>query len=144
MDPFARKMWRAGLGFAGAMLTLFAALTIFYVHEWPNCPDRVIGESASPDKKWTATVLERRCGVEAPFITRVNLRRSGPLQRGFFSGQVQQGNVFAAEQDAAGAGISLVWLTDNTLMIRCAHCSPTFIRQRNQQWRGIRIQYDLP
>lgn len=143
MDPFARKMWRFGFAFAGLMLALFASLTIIYVHEWPNCPDRVVSESSSPDKKWAASILERRCGAEAPFVTRVNLRPAGPLQRGFFSGQAGQGNVFVVEQDAAGAGISVAWSGDDALIVRCPACSPAFIHQRDQQWNGIQIHYEL-
>lgn len=144
MDPFARKMWRAGFAFAGLMLTLFAALTIIYVHQWPRCPDRVIGESDSPDKKWIAAILERRCGAEAPFITRVNVREAGRLQRGFFSGQARQGTVFLVEQDAADAGISVLWSRDDALTLRCPRCNAAFIHQRDQQWNGIKIQYQLP
>lgn len=143
MDPFARKMWRFGFAFAGLMLALFAALTIVYVHEQPSCPDRVVAESNSPDNKWTAAILQRRCGAEAPFVTRVNLRPAGPLERGFFSGQAREGNVFAVEQDAAGAGISVAWSRGHTLMVRCNACNPAFVRQRDQQWNGTQIQYEL-
>jgi hypothetical protein len=141
MDPFARKMWRAGLGFAALMLSLLAALYVVYAHERPTCPDRVIGETDSPTHQWTAAILERRCGAEAPFITRVNLRPSGPLQRGFFTGHVDNGTVFIIEQDAAGAGITLLWSANDELTIRCAHCSASYVRQRDPAWRSVRIQY---
>jgi hypothetical protein len=141
MDPFARKMWRAGFGFAGLMLALFASLTIVYMHEQPSCPDRVVMESDSPDKKWTAAILERRCGAEAPFVTQVNLRPAGPLLRGFFSGQARQGSVFVVEQDAAGAGITTAWSRENALLVRCTACNAAFVRQRDPQWDGIQIQY---
>lgn len=144
MDPFALKMWRAGFSFAVLMLTLFASLTIFYVHEWPSCADRVIGESDSPDKKWIAAILERRCGAEAPFITRVTLRMAGPLHRGFFSGQAQQGTVFVVEQDAAGAEIAVDWAAGNILAVRCPRCNTAFIHQRDQEWNGVKIQYQAP
>jgi hypothetical protein len=144
MDPFARKMWRAGFGFAGLMLALMAVLTTAYVHEFPRCPDRVIGETDSPGKKWVAAILERRCGAEAPFVTRVNLRSSGPLRRGFFSGQAQEGTVFSIEQDASGADISLIWSASDLLTVRCARCNASFIRQRDQQWGPLNIRYELP
>jgi hypothetical protein len=143
MDPFARKMWRFGFAFAGLMLILFVSLTIIYVHEWPSCSDRVVGESNSPDQKWIAAILERRCGAEAPFITQVNLRAAGPLQRGFFSGQAQQGTVFMVEQDAAGAGIAVDWSAD-ILTVRCPRCNLRFIRQGDQQWNDVKIQYQMP
>ncbi len=144
MDPFARKMWRFGFGFAGLMLLLFAILTASYVHQGPKCPDRGIAETDSPEHKWVAAVLERRCGAESPFVTRVNLRPPGSLQRGFFSGQVNSGTVFVVEQDAQGAGITLLWSGDYALTIRCAQCNRTFIRQRDQQWGPVSIRYELP
>ena len=144
MDPFARKMWRAGFGFAALMLTLFAVMTVFYVHEWPRCPDRVVAESESPSKNWVAAVLERRCGSEAPFITRVNLRNAGPLRRGFLSGQAQQGTVFIVEQDAAGAGITAVWSAPGVVTVRCPNCNTALIHQRDQQWGAVKIRYELP
>jgi len=136
-------MWRAGFAFAGVMLALFAALTIIYVHEWPGCPDRVIGESHSPDNGWTAAILERRCGAEAPFVTRVNLRHIGSLKRDFFSGQVEQGNVFAIEQDASSAAINLIWSAKNVLTVRCLHCDRAFIRQQDGQRDTLKIRYEF-
>ena len=144
MDPFARKMWRFGFGFAGLMLLLFAVLTAFYVHKWPKCPDRRVAETDNPDHKWVAAILERRCGPESPFITRVNLRPAGPLQRGFFSGEVNSGTVFVIEQDAQGAAITLLWPANNALIIRCAHCNPAFIRRSDQHWGAVSIHYELP
>ena len=144
MDPFARKMWRAGIGFAGMMLFLFAALTVVYVHERPRCPDRVVGESSSPGGSWTAAILERRCGTEEPFVSRVNLRPAGPLQLGFFSGQAVHGTVFIIEQDAAGAGLNIVWPSPDELTIRCPHCNSSFLHQRDRQWNGVKIRYELP
>jgi hypothetical protein len=142
MDPFARKMWRAGFGFAGLMVGLLAALTIIYVHQWPRCPDRVVGETHSADGRWIAAILERRCGAESPFVTRVSLRPPGPIKRGFFSGQVTRGNVFAIEQDAAGAAINLIWSAKDVLTVKCPRCNLTFIRQQDQHWGTVKIQYE--
>src|SRR3954447_6650980 len=108
MDPFAKKLWHAGFAFFGLMLLFAAALTVIYVHVRPRCGDRVVSESVSPDRQWIATVLERRCGEDAPFISRINIRQADTkLVRGFFSGQANQNNVFMVEQDAAGAGLNL-------------------------------------
>ena len=144
MDPFARKMWRAGICFAAMMLFLLAVLSVVYLHEHPFCPDRLVTESSSPSGQWTAAILERRCGTEAPFFTRVNLRRARPLHRGFLSGHVTDGTVLVIEQDAAGAGVNVAWSSPKTLTIRCPHCSSNFIHQRDSQWNGIIIRYDLP
>src|SRR5690348_10448518 len=123
MDPFARKMWAAGIGFAISLVVLALGLKIFSMHQWPTCPDRIARETDSPGKEWVAAILERRCGPESAFFTSVNLRRVGPLQRGFFTGQAATGSVFVVEEDTADAGISLKWSADDMLTIRCPHCT---------------------
>lgn len=144
MDPFARKMWRSGIGFAVSLLVLVGGLKLFSMHTWPTCPDTLVSETASPGKKFIAAVLQRRCGTEAPYFTRVNLRHHGPLTRGFLSWQVEQGTVFTVEQDAAGAGISLSWAEQNALIIHCLHCDPALVRQHDQQWGPVTIHYQVP
>src|SRR5262249_28238322 len=101
MDPFARKMIFGSFVYGGMMLVMFAVLTVVYLHTRPRCSDRVVAEASDPGKHWTATVMERRCGAEAPFFTHVNLRPAAEeLHRGFFSGSATQGEVFVVEQDA--------------------------------------------
>jgi hypothetical protein len=144
MDPFARKMWAAGIWFGISLIVLVVGLKLFSIHEWPACPDRVISEAASPGKTWVAAILQRRCGPESPFFTRVNVRASGPLRTGFFSGQAENGTVFVIAQDAVGAGVNLSWAGDNLLTVRCSHCSASQIRQRNEEWGAVKIEYAQP
>lgn len=144
MDPFARKMWRASIGFAATLLLLVGGLKLFSMHEWPTCPDSTIAEAASPGGQFIAAILERRCSVESPFFTHVSLRPSGPLTRGFLSGQANQGTVFVVEEDAAGAAINLSWSNQNLLIVRCPHCVSTLVHQRDQQWGPVKIRYELP
>ena len=144
MDPFAKKMWRGGFAFSGLLLLLGAALTVFYVHARPRCGDRVVSESASPDHQWIATILERRCGEDAPFISRINIRKGdAALIRGFFSGQANQNNVFIIEQDAAGAGLSLDWNLPAQMTIRCRHCNARYVHQQDPQHGTLTIHYEL-
>ena len=77
MDPFARKMVYGSFVYGGMMLVMFAVLTVVYLHTRPRCSDRVVAESTDQAGQWTATVMERRCGAEAPFFTHVNLRPAG-------------------------------------------------------------------
>lgn len=144
MDPFARKMWYFGVGFAASLLLLVGVLKIFSAHEWPTCPDQTIKETSSPSTNRTAAILQRHCRAESTFRTEVNVRPSGPLHRGFYTAQVTQGTVFAVELDAAEAGISIAWSGDNLLTVRCAHCSPDLVRQRDEQWDGVTIRYQMP
>ena len=145
MDPFARKMVLGSFVYGGMLLLMFAVLTVVYLHTRPRCSDRVVAESTDPGKHWTATVMERRCGNEAPFFTHVNLRPAGTdLKTGFFSGSATEGEVFVAEQDAAGAGITLHWGSPMALSITCPRCSPSLLRKHDEHWGSVTIHYDLP
>src|SRR5437762_11156572 len=144
MGPFARKMVRSSLIYGAVLVLMFAVLTVFYLHLRPRCTDQVISSSASPDGKWIAVVMERRCGEEAPFSMHVNLRATGePLTFGYFSGAATQGEVFRIEQDAQSAVVSLTWTAAERLAIGCEHCQITFLRKRAEQWNGARISYFL-
>jgi hypothetical protein len=144
MDPFARKMWAASIWFAISLIVLVVGLKLFSMHQWPTCPDRVISETASPGKTWVAAILQRRCGPESGFSTRVNLRPAGPLHTGFLSGQAAKGTVFVVEEDAAAAGITFSWAANNLLRVSCPHCPSSLINQRDQQWGPVKIKYELP
>jgi len=142
MDPFARKMVLGSFVYGGMMLLMFAVLTVIYLHTRPRCSDRVVAESTDPGKRWTATVMERRCGNEAPFFTHVNLRPAGTdLNTGFFSGSATEGEVFLVEQDAAGSGITLNWNSPSALSIHCRHCSAP--REHDERWGSVVINFDL-
>jgi hypothetical protein len=144
MDPFARRMIQGSFVYGGMMLLMFAVLTIIYLHTRPRCTDRVVAESTDPGKQWTATVMERRCGNEAPFFTHVNLRPVGTdLNTGFFSGSATEGEVFLIEQDAAGAAITLNWASPSTLSVQCPHCNAALVRNHAEHWDNVVIEYDL-
>ncbi|HKR95285.1 MAG TPA: hypothetical protein VJW55_07990 [Candidatus Angelobacter sp.] len=144
MDPFARKMVQGTLVYGSVMLVMFAVLTGVYLHTRPRCSDRVVAEATNPGNQWTATVMERRCGEDAPFLTHVNLRPAGTeIQRGFFSGSTAEGEVFLVEQDAASTGITLQW-SPGALTIHCPHCSPDLEREKDQHWGSVTINYATP
>lgn len=144
MDPFARKMVVGSFVYGGIMLLMFAVLTVVYLHTRPRCSDRVVSESTDPAQHWTASIMERRCGNEAPFFTHVNLRPAGQdLSTGFFSGSATEGEVFLIEQDAAGSGITLSWTSAATLNIECPHCGAALVRKHAERWGDVSITYDL-
>ena len=145
MDPFARKMVVGSFVYGAMILLMFAVLTVVYLHTRPRCSDRVVAESNDPGKRWTAAVMERRCGNEAPFFSHVNLRPAGEdLNTGFFSGSATEGEVFRVEQDAAGSGITLNWTSAATLIIHCPHCDPALVRKHDERWGDVAINYDVP
>ena len=145
MDPFARKMWQGAFVYGGIMLVMFAVLTVVYLHTRPRCSDRLVAESTNQNKQFTAAVMERRCGVDTPFFTHVNLRPAGKdLSTGFFSGSATEGEVFVVEQDAAGAGLTLDWISPTALSIVCPRCSPSLLRKHHEHWGTVMINYDLP
>ena len=144
VDPFARKMIYGSLVYGGMMLLMFAVLTVVYLHMRPRCSDRVVGETASPEGKWMATIIERRCGTEAPFFTHVNLRPADEeLKHGFFSGKAVEGEIFLIELDAAGAGITLSWTAPDKLTVGCSRCNASLVQKHDQQWRNVAVQYVL-
>ena len=145
MDPFARKMVVGSFAYGGMILLMFAVLTVVYLHTRPRCSDRVVSESTDAGKRWTASVMERRCGNEAPFFTHVNLRPAAEkLDTGFFSGSATEGEVFLIEQDAAGTGITLNWTSAATLTIECPRCSAALLRKHAGRWGSVNVQYVLP
>ncbi len=145
MDPFARKMIYGSFVYGGMMLVMFAVLTVVYLHTRPRCSDRVVAEATDQARHWTATVMERRCGTDAPFFTHVNLRPAGKdLDTGFFSGSAAEGEVFLIEQDAAGTGITLHWTSPMALNIACPRCSPALVRKHDERWGNVVIEYGLP
>ncbi len=144
IDPFARKMIQGSLAFASVLLVMFAVLTVVYLHSRPRCSDSVIVEAPSSSKKWTAALMERRCGEDTPFFTHVNILPVGQhLQRGFFSGSVTDGKVFEIEQDMATAGVNLQWSAPETLVIVCSRCQASLVRRHDEQWNGVKIEYQL-
>jgi hypothetical protein len=144
MDPFARKMVYGSFLYGGLMLVMFAVLTVVYLHTRPRCTDRVIAEATDPAKHWTAAIMERRCGAEAPFFTHVNLRPAGKdVELGFFSGSASEGEVFVIEQYAPDTGITLRWTSPATLSIHCPRCSAGLVRRREARWGSIVINSEL-
>ena len=145
MDPFARKMVLGSFVYGSMMLVMFAVLSVVYLHMRPKCSDRLVGESTDSSSQWTAAVMERRCGAEAPFLTHVNMRPvAQDLKIGFFSGSAMAGEIFLVEQDAADAALTLRWTNPTTLSIRCSRCNAALVRKQEQHWGNVTIQYDMP
>ncbi|HEY6252826.1 MAG TPA: hypothetical protein VI685_22950 [Candidatus Angelobacter sp.] len=135
-------MVRGSFAFAAVMVLMFAALTVVYLHLRLRCTDQVIYSFTSPDGRWTATVMEARCGDNAPFLTHVNLRPAGAsIQLGYFSGRAEGGEVFLLEQDAQSADVNLNWTAPNHLAVSCNHCQVAFLRQRQEHWQDVAISY---
>lgn len=145
MDPFARKMVFGSFVYGGVMVVMFVVLTVIYLHMKPRCSDRLIAEATDSNKQWTAVVMERRCGAEAPFFTHVNIRPvADDLKIGFFSGVANAGETFLVEQDAISADITLSWPRANTLLVQCAGCKAPMIQKRDQQLGTVTVEYNLP
>lgn len=137
MDPFARRMILGTVAFAVFMLVILAGLSVFYFHTHPRCADTIVSELPSPDGRWTAAMMQRRCGDEAPFFSHVNLRAVGvSLSYGFFSGKAEDGEVFLAEEDSPGIAPPMKWISPAELEIDCAGCRAPQSRQR---WGPITI-----
>jgi hypothetical protein len=144
MDPFAKKMVLGSLAFAAGMLVLSAVLTGVYLHWRPPCFEDVASAAFSPDKLRIAVLMERRCGNETAFLAHVNLRAAAdPIKLEYFTGRAKEGEVFAVEQDARSAGVTLQWISPRQLTIHCSGCAGTAPKKREPRWREIEINYDL-
>jgi hypothetical protein len=137
-------MVRGSFAYGAALLTMFAILTVVYLHLRPRCSDQVVAESTSPDNHWTAAVMEARCGEESPFLTHVNLRPANEsIKLGYFSGRADEGEVFLLEQDAQSASMKLEWTSPTHLAISCSHCQVAFLKKRQERWGNVEISYFL-
>jgi hypothetical protein len=135
-------MIRGSLFFAAFLILMFAVLTVVYLHLRPRCSDQVVSNSASPDGRWAASVMEARCGEDKPFMTHVNLLPAGEsVKLGYFSGKADDGEVFLLEQDAQSADVTLNWTAPNRLAISCNHCQLAFLRKHLQRWKDVEISY---
>jgi hypothetical protein len=144
MDPFARKMIRSSLIFAAVTVLILAVMTVFYVRIRPRCNDDIVSEIISPDKRWIAAIMQRRCGDESPFYTHVNLRPvQAPIRRAFLTGEAGDGEVFKIEQDARSAEITIQWTAPDRVVIGCSHCQIAFLQKKSEHWRNVTISYFL-
>ena len=138
MDPFAKKMIQGSLAFLAAMLLMLAALSVFYFHTHPRCSDELLSETASPDGRWIAAALLRRCGEESPFLVHVNLRaKDSEISFGFFSGRVEGGEVFIAEQDSPESIPQIKWLSSNEISIQCPTCRNP---HKEEHWQTVTVR----
>lgn len=144
MDPFARKMILAGLAFGAVMLLMAGAVSVVYFHNRPRCSEQVLSEANSPDRRWTAAVMERRCGEESPFFIHVNLRPVAELVRlGYFSGRAEDGDVFVVEEGTEDMELSLEWSAPGQLTIRCPRCRAAPVEKREERLGTIVIKYEM-
>jgi hypothetical protein len=142
MDPFIRKMILGGVAFLGTMLLMGGAASTIYFHNRPQCSETVVSDLISPDGRWRATLMERRCGEESPFYTHVNLRRAGdPIHVAYFSGRSEEGEIFLAEEETQNMWPQLEWTSPGDLTIHCPRCRPYLVEKRDQRWGPISLRY---
>ena len=130
-----------GLTFAGVLLVMISVFTLIYLHLHPGCSDETVSESISPHRQFVATIMQRRCGEEGPFVTHINLRAPDRgIQYGFFSGKAEQGEVFSIEQDAQKLHLALAWNSPSQLTIHCRNCANANKKQEN--WGDVLVRYE--
>ncbi|MBZ5520858.1 MAG: hypothetical protein LAP21_01235, partial [Acidobacteriia bacterium] len=119
MDPFAKKMLLGAVAFAAVMLLMFGVFTAVYMHANPRCNEQVLAEAASPGGRWTASLMERRCGENVSPVVHLNLRPAQtPLTPGYFTGVAREGQVFLIPLDAREASAAMEWTAPDELTLR--------------------------
>jgi hypothetical protein len=104
----------------------------------------VVAEQISSGGRWNATVMERRCGENAPFQTHVNLHKADePIQPGYFSGRSKAGEIFLVDLDAQSAPVTVKWISEQQLVIRCEACASEVRRETKPRWQDVEIRYEL-
>jgi hypothetical protein len=123
------------------MGTLLAAS---YYNSEPQCSESLLSDTASPDGRWNAAVMERRCGGEgAPYYAHVNLRAVGKsIFHSQITGMSQQGEVFVAEEVVSDIP-ELEWTSPGQLVIHCPRCPKQSVQKRDERWGPIALRYQL-
>jgi hypothetical protein len=144
MDPFVRKMIFGGLAFGVTMLVLGGVLSAIYFHVSPRCSEAVVSESASPDGRWAAAIMERRCGEESPLYMHVNLRAAGdPILQAYYSRRSEAGQVFVIEEDTRDRNLAIEWSSPREITMRCPWCRSALVQKREEHWGPIAVHYEL-
>lgn len=144
MDPFYRKMILGALAFGSAMLLMAGTLAVVYFHLRPHCDDQVLSQTESPNRQWVATVFERKCNDPSEWVVHVNLRQAtDPIRVGYFSGQAEDGEVFAFEPESKDQIPVLEWTAPDQLRIRCLRCNNSSVRKREEHWQSVRLLYEI-
>jgi hypothetical protein len=105
------------------------------------CRNQIIQQSASPNGRWLAVLIQRNCGATTDFSTQVSVVRNGEVPSG-------SGNVFRADTDHGKAGAEswagpwaeVNWVADDLILIRYDRRSRTFAT--NRHIGGVRITYE--
>ncbi|HKF22362.1 MAG TPA: hypothetical protein VKE93_12390 [Candidatus Angelobacter sp.] len=143
MDPFAKKMLLGVAAFGSAMVLMAGVLAGVYFHNRPPCKEEIVSQVASPGKQWVAEAYERRCSDPVEWLAHVNLRRKeDPISTNYFSGRVNEGEVFLVEQRGEGQRPELEWTAPDHLTIRCATCKFSALR-RDDRWGPVTITYEV-
>lgn len=142
MDPFAKKMFLGSVAFLIVMLIMLAALSLFYLHTHPRCSEQVLSQAPSPDGRWLATVMSRRCGDEAPFFVHINMRAAGsPLRLGYFSGRAEEGEIFVEELESFDDIPALQWTSPQSVAVHCPRCRFSAAQKREDHLGAITVHY---
>lgn len=121
-------------------LMLLAVVMLFNTDCATNtCNEKKMGESTSPDRRFTAVLFLRNCGATTPFMQHINLIQGSSSQ---FSaghiGAIEDGQVFLTSTGA----LSMAWENQKTLVVRCEGCLPNCCdKSWVKSWKDIEVLY---
>jgi len=65
------------------------------------------------------------------------------LKLGYFSGEAEDGEVFAFELEGKDRIPVLEWTAPDRLRISCLRCSNSSIKKREERWQSVRVFYEI-
>ena len=121
-------------------ITFVSTTMIFVVVCAGCCQQSDYKELRSPDNRYVVIEKEDNCGATDPFGTEISIRsrrpRLGIRWLGFSSRRI-----FLADVRLGNTRVR--WLDDQNIEVACTDCERYGIAERVNEWRGIRIHFDV-
>ena len=118
------------------------AVALFWIavmHFDRSCGEEVMAQQPSPNGRYVAVLMERNCGATTRYVEHINLRRTDrKFSSSFFSGTINDGEVFTLENRSGGGSVEFEWV-GNLLKIHYPADEGVFKRQSS--WNDVEIAY---
>jgi hypothetical protein len=104
------------------------------------CDQTGYKEFRSPDGKHVVIERETNCGATDPFGTAISIRSREP-RFGITSLGFPNKRVFLADVGLRNTRVR--WLDNRSVEIACTDCERHGVAERVEQWRDVRVHFDV-